>query len=58
MSKTFVFITGEKIEVVADDLDEAMRLVSLGEYEEIETETFLLEEIDNASGYVASSVFR
>jgi hypothetical protein len=58
MSKTFVFITGEKIEVVADNLDEAMRLVSLGEYEEIETETFLLEEIDNDSGYVASSVFR
>jgi hypothetical protein len=53
-----VFITGEKIEVVADNLDEAMRLVSLGEYEEIETETFLLEEIDNDSGYVASSVFR
>jgi hypothetical protein len=58
MSKTFVFITGEKIEVVADNLDEAMRLVSLGEYEEIETETLLLEEIDNDSGYVASSVFR
>lgn len=58
MSKTFVFITGEKIEVIADDLDEAMRLVSLGEYEEIETETLLLEEIDNDSGYVASSVFR
>jgi len=45
MSKTFVFITGTRIEVLADTLEEAERLISLGEYEEIEAETILLDEI-------------
>jgi len=40
---TYTFLTGERIEVVAETLEEAERLVSLGEYEEIETETMLLE---------------
>lgn len=45
MSKTFVFITGTRIEVLADTLEEAERLIGLGEYEEIEAETILLDEI-------------
>jgi hypothetical protein len=45
MSKTFIFLTGTRIEIVADTLEEAERLISLGEYEEIEAETILLDEI-------------
>jgi len=45
MSKTFIFLTGEKVQVLADTLEEAERLISLGEYEQIETETILLDEI-------------
>jgi hypothetical protein len=45
MSKTFIFLTGTRIEVLADTLEEAERLISLGEYEEIEAETILLDEV-------------
>jgi|1048.fasta_scaffold22355_2 hypothetical protein len=43
--RTFIFLTGEKVQVLADTLEEAERLLSLGEYEQIETETILLDEI-------------
>ena len=45
MSKTWTFLTGTRIEVLADTLEEAQRLISLGEYEEIEVETILLDEV-------------
>jgi hypothetical protein len=47
MSKTFVFVTGERVEVVADNLDAALSVIASGDYETIEAETILLEEIDN-----------
>ena len=43
--RTFIFLTGEKVQVLADTLEEAERLLSLGEYEQIETETILLDEV-------------
>jgi hypothetical protein len=46
MSKTWTFLTGTRIEIVADTLEEAENLVGRGEYEEIEAETILLEVSD------------
>lgn len=46
MSQTWTFLTGTRIEIVADTLEEAERLIALGEYEEIEAETILLEVSD------------
>jgi hypothetical protein len=46
MSKTFIFLTGTRIEIVADTLEEAENLIGQGEYKEIETETMLLEVTD------------
>ena len=46
MPKTYTFLTGERVEVIAETLEEAENLIGLGEYKEIETETMLLEVTD------------
>jgi len=46
MPKTYTFLTGERVEVIAETLEEAQNLIGQGEYKEIETETMLLEVTD------------